>query len=219
MIEGAIFDLDGTLFDSMMAWDNLAENYLASLGITAEEGLSQRLKTIGISEGSHILKQEYDLSLSPEEIEKDINQFVERYYREIVLPKDGVREFLSLLAKKNVRMCIATATNRPLVEMALKRCGMEQYFSRILTCGEVGYNKNTPHIFRTALDVLQTPKEKTVVFEDAFLAIQTAKTDGFFTAAVQDVYEPRQEEIINLSNFYITDFNQLSDFWKAVEDI
>lgn len=219
MIEGAIFDLDGTLLDSMMIWDNLAEKYLASLSITAEDGLSERLKTLSISEGARLLKEEYSLPLSAEEIVNEINRLVEHFYRDLVMPKNGVCQLLDILAKKNVNMCIATATDRTLVEVALRRCGMEHYFSRILTCNEVGCNKNTPHIYRAALNELQTPKEKTVVFEDTFHAIQTAKADGFFIAAVHDPYELRQEEIKKLADIYLEDFKNLSGFWDSLEKI
>ena len=75
----------------------------------------------------------------------------------------------------------------------------------ILTCADVGYNKETPHIYRAALEVLGTSKEETVVFEDALHALTTAKKDGFKVAAVYDRYERNQTQMKENGDYYITD--------------
>ena len=103
-------------------------------------------------------------------------------------------------------MCVATVTDRPIVEDVLKRLNINSFFSGIFTCAEVGHNKETPEIYVTALKHLGTKKTETVVFEDAFHAIKTVKENGFRVVAVYDTYESRQEEIKESSDYYITDF-------------
>lgn len=219
MIEGAIFDLDGTLFDSMMIWDTVAEEYLNSLGVTAQKGINERVRNLSLNEAANLLHEEYLTHLSVTEIVEGINKTVEHYYRDIVMPKNGVCEFLADLAEKKVKMCIASATDKYQVEVALKRCGIDKYFSEIFICTEIGYGKDEPHIYRAALQYLQTPKDKTAVFEDALYAVKTAKADGFITVAVYDKYELHRSEISDLSDIQIADYTELSDFWKAIEKI
>jgi hydroxymethylpyrimidine kinase/phosphomethylpyrimidine kinase len=103
-------------------------------------------------------------------------------------------------------MCVATVTDRPIVEDVLVRLGIRDFFVEILTCAEVGYNKETPHIYRAALEVLGTKKDETVVFEDALYALMTAKNDGFTVAAVQDMHEARQVEMRAVANYYVSDY-------------
>lgn len=103
-------------------------------------------------------------------------------------------------------MCIATATERYQIEAALKRCHLDSFFGEIFTCSAVGHGKDEPHIFEAALAWLGTGREDTLVFEDAYHAIQTAKKAGFRVAAVYDSHEPHQREIRELADHYIEQF-------------
>ena len=135
-----------------------------------------------------------------------VNKMVAEIYRTKVTLKNGVREFLEVLKSKGVKMCVATVTDRPIVEDVLVRLGIRDFFDEILTCAEVGYNKETPHIYRAALEVLGMSKEETVVFEDALHALMTAKNDGFKVAAVYDKHETKQAQMKENGDYYITDF-------------
>ena len=110
-------------------------------------------------------------------------------------------------------ICIATATDRYLIEAALRRCGIENLFDAIFTCSEVGHGKDEPVIFRRAMEHFGAQRGSTVVFEDAIHAIETAKKDGFTVAAVFDESEKRQDEVRALADCYITSFEQLEQFW------
>jgi beta-phosphoglucomutase-like phosphatase (HAD superfamily) len=103
-------------------------------------------------------------------------------------------------------MCVATVTDRYLVEETLERLGIRHYFSEIFTCAEVGFGKDKPIIYRKALKHFGTTKEETCIFEDALFALKTAKADGFTTVGVYDRHENRQNELQSLADYYIRDF-------------
>lgn len=214
MIRGAIFDADGTLLDSMTIWDTIGEDYLRSLGYEPKEDLKETFKTFTLQQAACYYRSNYGIILSVDEIVDGINGMLEQYYREKVLLKSGVGNFLQKLNKNGVKMCIATTSDRYLIEAALNRCGVLKYFSEIFTCTFVGHGKEEPVIYREALKYLGTEKSHTVVFEDAFHAIETAKNDGFITAAVYDTHEESQESVKSLADFYITDNWDFETFWK-----
>ncbi len=206
MIKGAIFDLDGTLIDSMFIWDTIGEDYLKSFGIEPKENLAEVFKTFTLEQAAEYYRNYYGITLSVREIVDGINNMVAEIYRTKVVLKMGVRDFLKRLQRAGVKMCVATVTDRPVAEEVLKRLNVREYFSEIFTCSEVGFGKKTPEIYRKALKHLGTPKAETVVFEDVLHALKTAKEDGFKIAAVYDSHEPKQEEIKEISDYYITDF-------------
>ena len=130
----AIFDFDGTLFDSMFIWDNVGEIYLRSLEKEPKPSMREDVRALSLYQSACYFKQEYDLSLSVEEIMRGINQTIEHFYIHEVLPKPGVADFLKRMHKDGISMCIATASDRYQIEAALSRCGMEHYFEAIFTC-------------------------------------------------------------------------------------
>jgi len=205
-ISGAIFDLDGTLLDSMQIWETIAEDYLRSLGIEPHEDLNEKFKSMSLYQGACYYQTEYCVTASTDEIMEGINAMIEHSYLYEFPVKKGVPEFLELLKKKGVKMCVATATDRHLVEAALKRNGIDGYFMEIFTCNSVGHGKDEPDIYEAALRHLSTPKAETVVFEDLLFAVRTAKKAGFCVAAVYDRYENCQRELKSLADFYIEDF-------------
>ena len=219
MIRGAIFDVDGTLLDSMHLWDTIGETYLRSIGYEPRENLNETFKNMSLYQAACYYQSEYGVTLSTEEIIAGVNDRIGQFYRERAGLKPGVAGFLRQLREKGVKMCIATATDRPLVEAALERCGVLAYFSDIFTCFSVGHGKDEPVIYRTALEHLQTARAKTIVFEDALYAARTARRDNFVTAAVYDAYEKRQAELRAAADLYITDFTDWKSFWDFASQL
>lgn len=214
MLKGAIFDFDGTLFDTMFIWNTAGETYLRSIGIEPREDLRKVLKTMSLLQSATYIREKYAVELTLEEIMDGINRTVEDFYFYTVQPKECVITLLEQMKVKGIKMCIATATDRYQVEAALKRCGMESFFSEIFTCSDVGHGKDEPVIFRKAMEHLGTTKSDTVVFEDAYHAARTAKTDGFITVAVYDSHETKQAELRSVSDCFIECFTHSEHFWK-----
>lgn len=211
MLNGMIFDFDGTLFDTMPIWDSVGERYLRALGKEPEAELQKILQPMSLMQSAQYLQKKYRLS-SVEEIIESVNHIVEDFYFHMAAPKVGAAAFLEELRCRKIKMCIATATDRYLIEAALERCRMRHFFSEIFTCTEVGSGKDQPEIFRRAQAHLQT--ERTAVAEDAAYAARTAKADGFSVAAVFDKSERRQAELRKLADCYLADFAHTEEFWK-----
>ena len=208
MLTGAIFDFDGTLLDSMFIWDTIGEDYLRTLGKEPHENLKETFMTLTLEEAAEYYREHYKVTLSVTEIVDSINAMVEGIYRTKVTLKPGVAEYLRLLKESGVKMCVATVTDRYLVEDTLERLGILHYFCGIFTCAEVGYGKDKPIIYQKALEHLGTAKEETFVFEDSLFALETAKTDGFPTVGVYDMHESRQEEMKRLADCYVRSFEE-----------
>ena len=202
-IRGAIFDVDGTLLDSMFIWDTIGETYLRSIGYQPKENLNETFKNMSLHQAARYYQTEYGVTLSIDEIMDGVNAMLERYYRFEVPLKPGVAELLERLRQSGVKLCIATATDRHLVEAALDRCGVLSCFGEIFTCNEVGHGKDEPDIFEAALRFLGTEKSETVVFDDSLYAIRTAKETGFPVAAVYDSHEKEQDKVRLLADIYL----------------
>ena len=214
MIQGVIFDLDGTLFDSMFIWDTAGEVYLRSIGREPEADLQKVLKPMSLLQSAQYIREKYNIPLSVEDIMDGVNRTVEGFYFYTVEPKPGVIDFLEELHRRNIKMCIATATDRYQVEAALQRCKMRHFLSEIFTCTEVGSGKDRPDIFRKAMEHLQTDRSNTAVVEDAYHAAFTAKQDGFMVVGVYDSHESRQQELLQLADVFLPDYLHLNNFWK-----
>ena len=202
-ISGAIFDVDGTLLDSMSIWDTIGADYLRSIGYIPRENLNEIFKNMSLLQAAEYYRNEYGVTLRVEEIMSGVNAMLEQFYQYEAPLKPGAAELLARLRQNRVKLCIATATDRYLVEAALARCGVLSYFGEIFTCNGVGHGKDEPHIFEAALRFLGTERAETVVFDDALYAIRTAKEAGFPIAAVYDTHEKSQTEVRALSDFYL----------------
>ena len=213
-IRGAIFDVDGTLLDSMFIWDTIGETYLRSIGYQPKENLNETFKNMSLHQAARYYQTEYGVTRSIDEIMDGVNAMLERYYRFEVPLKPGVAELLERLRQSGVRLCIATATDRHLVEAALDRCGVLSCFGEIFTCNEVGHGKDEPDIFEATLRFLGTRREETLVFDDALYAVRTAKEAGFPVAAVYDSHERSQAEVRARSDLYLEDLTQLVELQK-----
>lgn len=209
-LQSAIFDMDGTLLDSMFIWNDLGARTLRAQGVEPAPDLSERLKVLSLREGAAYCKEAYHLPQTVDEVVALIESQVSDFYSNRVKAKPGVKKFLSLLKMQGVWMYVATATDRHLAEQALRHAGIDGYFRGLVTCTEVGQGKDSPEIFERAMRRLQSNKRDTVVFEDALHAIQTAKRAGFRVAAVYDPSaEDDQAEIRALADTYIRSYEDL----------
>jgi len=218
IIKAAIFDVDGTLLDSMPIWKRIAADYLISCGATPRPDLQNKLIKLGGHEMPEYFRSEYGIRESAEEIQSGIYKLLEEFYFNRAALKDGIVSVLEALRSKDVRMCVATATDRGLIEAALRRCGIIGYFGRIFTCREEETSKSSPDIYLRAADFLGTAVGETLVVEDAPYAIRTAKEAGFPVVAVYDLSAAgRQEEIRALCDYYAKSFDGLLRMLQGAE--
>lgn len=207
----AIFDMDGTVLDSMQAWVDAIGHILTRRGITPPADLREITRPMNGSLLVDYLQREFLPGITGQEITDEVGAYMEDFYSDRVQAKAGVKNFLSLLKMEGVQCYLATATHRELVRRAIAHAGLEPYFKGIITSGEVGKNKiDSPDIYEWAMKRMGGNKADTVVFEDALFAIRTAKKAGFRVAGVYDPdSEADQEEIRALSDYYITSFEEL----------
>lgn len=203
MIKGAIFDVDGTLLDSMEIWEDVAIRYLKSIGVEAEPDLPEVMFTMSLPEGAAYVKEHYRLTRETDEIIQGVLDIIRKYYEETAPLKPGVTKILEELSRKRIPMTVATSNNKEEVEAAFKRLGIASYFSRIFTCEEVGAGKTRPDIYMKAAEYMGTRPEETVIFEDVLHAIRTAKKAGFLAVGLYDeASKADQEEIKKEADWY-----------------
>ncbi len=210
--KGIIFDLDGTLLDSIPVWSKVGEKFLESQGIAPPPQLKKALKKKSLRQAAEYFIETFRLDFAADEIITRINNIVEHHYKNTIPLKPYVREFLNYLRDKNVKMCIATASNKELVERALDRHGILSYFEFVLTCEEVGVGKDQPDIFIQAVQRLGLNIKDVLIFEDSIHCIKTAKNAGF---KVVGVYEQsagdRVKEMKILSDYFIYSFQEIKN--------
>ena len=195
-LEGAIFDLDGTLVDSMPMWRKVGTVFLESRQIEPEKNFMEKFRTMSLMETAHYFRENYGVTDEPEAIVKEFEDIVFKDYENTIPLKDGVLDMLKEFKSKNIKMIIATATNRHLVLPLIKRLELEDYFDGLITCKEAGRGKDSPIIYQKALELIGVKKENSAVFEDSLHAIKTAKKDGFFVVGVYDDESRERWDII-----------------------
>lgn len=185
-IEGAIFDLDGTLLDSMPAWFGVCGEYLRQQGIRPRADVDEAVRTMSLPQAAEWVREAYALPDSAEDIADGALRMMERAYFDTIPPKPGAAPLLRRLHDAGIPMCVATASDRRLAQAALERLGLLPYLGEIFTCAQLGVSKDSPEIYEAARQYLGTSKAHTVVFEDSLHAAATAAKAGFPVAAVYD---------------------------------
>ncbi|WP_407427756.1 HAD family hydrolase [Treponema sp.] len=182
----AIFDMDGTILDSMGMWHGIGAQYLAANGKTPREGLWDEIKRFNLVESADYFIEKYQIKKSQAEIMDEIRALISGHYGKTLQLKEGARELLEKLNEKHIPCVLATATDRPSVIACMERLDCVKYFKAILTCLEFNTTKTEPLIFEKAAEVCGAKNGESVVFEDALHAIRTAKKAGFKVCAVYD---------------------------------
>ena len=180
----AIFDMDGTLIDSMIFWKNLASEYLTTKGVTQiPEDILEQIKPMTMSESAALFQRVFGLTGDPE---SEMNAMMDEHYREDIPLKPGVREYLQTLRNRDVRMCVASATAEHLMEACLTRLEVRDYFEFLLSCETVGAGKRSPLVYQESARRLNAAPAEIAVYEDALYAVQTAKNAGYYVVGVYD---------------------------------
>ena len=206
-IDAVIFDLDGSLVDSMWMWEEIDVEYLGKFGISLPENLQSEIEGMSFSETAHFFKEHFRLPDSIEKIKSDWNRMAwDKYSREVPLKK-GVDRFLFQCRQKEVKLGIATSNSRELVENIASVHGLSRFFSCIMTGCDVAKGKPAPDIYLAVARELGVHPSRCLVFEDIIPGIQAGKAAGMKVCAVEDLYSAGQREQKKaLADYYIEDF-------------
>lgn len=183
----AIFDMDGTLVDSMVYWKGLAKEYLNLKGVKIiPDTILAQIVTMTMTQSAKLFKDEFGLDGTPEMIAEEMNEMMNEHYRHDIPLKEGVREYLMKLKASGTILCVASATDVSLVDACLTRLGIVDHFSFLLSCEMVGAGKGKPDIYYEAAKRFGALPEDIAVYEDALYAVRTAKSAGFYVIGVYD---------------------------------
>ncbi len=207
---GAIFDLDGTLLDSMGIWSQIDEAFLGRRGIPVPPDYMDALAALGFRPAAEYTIRRFGFSESPEEIMAEWSAMaVEAYSTGVPLKPNG-KEYLLYLKECGVKLAVATASQEELFVPALRHNGVYELFDAVTTLKEVSRGKGHPDIYWKAAEKLGLLPAECVVFEDIYAGVKGAKDGGFFAIGVDDPFSGyEKEKILEKADLFITNFSEL----------
>ena len=209
-IQGMIFDLDGTLIDSMPAWENIGSDFLKKHGINPPDDLNEIIKTMSFAESARYFIEFYGVAMTEAEVGDEINGMIRENYASHIVLKPFVKETLDQYLNQGIKMGILTATHKTLTELVLRRFGLLDHFDFILTSGMAGLPKSQPEIYHQAVAQLQLPAQRITIFEDSLYCIKAARETGCHIVGVFDEASKNDWEAIkNSSDCAIMSFKEL----------
>lgn len=209
-IDAVLFDLDGTLIDSMWVWEQIDIDYFNNLNIPMPNNLKDNINKLTFYETAKYFKKTFNIQSSIEDICNDWNNAALYYYSNKITLKKGVLEFLEYLCRNNIKIALTTSNSRSLCMAALNHTKITKYFDSIVTADEVNRGKDFPDIYLLGAVRLNVDPSKCLVFEDILEAIKGAKLAKAKVCAVYDKYsEYNKEKLIREADYYIKDFTQI----------
>lgn len=209
-IKGAIFDMDGTLIDSMWVWNKIDVDYLSKRNILLPSDLRENIEHLSFDETAEYFKNRFKLIDTTEEIKNEWNEMAYCEYAHTVELKPYAKEYLSLLKSYGIKIGLATSNCNALVEVVLKKHNIYNFFNTITTTNEVDKSKNFPDVYLLAAKRLDIIPQSCIVFEDIFPAIIGAKAANMKTVAVYDSYSQMQwHQMTKLSDYSIKGYDEL----------
>ncbi|KRQ87962.1 Phosphorylated carbohydrates phosphatase [Caloramator mitchellensis] len=185
-IKAVIFDLDGTLIDSLWVWKQVDIEFLKKHGITPPEELQKTIEGLSFVDTALYFKEKFGIKDSVEEIMVEWSEMVSEYYSSVIEIKKGVKEFLEYLKNNGYKIGIATSNSKDLVESVLTRNEILKYFEVIVTTDEVSKTKTEPDVFLETARRLNVEPQHCLVFEDTISGATGAKKAGMKVTGIFD---------------------------------
>ncbi len=220
MKDGAIFDLDGTLLDSMWVWDRVDEEFLGARGFAVPTDYAKAISAMGFVETAEYTINRFSLKESVESVIQEWNKMAERTYHDEVATKPFAGELLREMKDRGMKLGVATSSYGTLFYPCLKRNGIHQFFDAFTETSEVPRGKGFPDVYIKAAEKLGCQPAQCVVFEDIPEGIAAARAGGFFTVAVYDDRSKEEwEEICRRADFSIRSFGEFLERPELLEKI
>lgn len=220
-IKGAIFDMDGTLVDSLGTWDvmwqRVGETYLGLSDFKPTEEVDKKVRTMIYKDAMAYFMAQYGI---PGDLQAFIDftlNGIEQFYREQVEAKPGAIALLKDLHKRGVRLCLASATEMKYIRIALHRLDIGKYFDAVLSCADLHVGKDRPDVYLLSLEKLGLSAADTCVFEDSFVALETARSIGCRTVGIFDRYNFDQPRLCAASDIYLDEGVPLDSVIDEIE--
>ena len=208
--KGAIFDMDGTLMDSMWIWRDIDIEYLGRFGIALPEDLQAKIEGLSFAETAVYFQGHIGITDSIEKIQSDWNDMAIDFYRHRIGMKKGARELLTQMKERGMKIGIATSNSVELTEECLAANGVADLFDTVRTSRDTPRGKPFPDIYLSVADEWGIAPEDLIVFEDIPNGAIAGKRAGMEVIAVADDYAlPRREELIRIADHFIEDFTQI----------
>lgn len=209
-IEAVIFDLDGTLVDSMWMWKSIDIEYLGKFNIEIPSDLQIAIEGMSFSETAIYFKERFNIPDSLEKIKLDWNNMAWDKYKNEVTLKEGAIDFLKYLKSNQIKTAIATSNSRELAMLCLESLHIDKYIDVIKTSCEAKKGKPAPDIYLLAAKSLEVLPRKCLAFEDIPYGIVAAKSANMRVCAVDDNYSMDViEEKKELADYYIYSYNEI----------
>jgi HAD superfamily hydrolase (TIGR01509 family) len=205
-----IFDMDGTLVDSMGLWEDIDREFFKERNLPYPEDLTKNIAGLSMTETADYFLENFDLKESREDLIDIWNEMAMDEYATKVPLRDGAMEFLRFLKKNGYKTALATSNSRELVEACFKKHGLNEYIPVIVASGEVEHGKPAPDVFLKAASLLNSDPKDCIVFEDVIQGIIAGKSAGMKVCCVDDIYSKDDyEEKKKLADYYIKNYYDL----------
>lgn len=212
-IDAVIFDMDGTLVDSMWVWTSLDHDYMKQYNLTEPEHFHEDMEGMSFTEtAEYFLKVFPDLHHTVEELMDEWMEIANDKYLNEVRVKDGAEEFIRSMKAQGKKIGMATSNARAIVEATLERRGLAPFFDAICTSCEAGAGKPAPDVYLNVAKKLNVAPERCLVFEDVPMGILAGKNAGMTVCAVEDAFSGKQrEKKRELADYYIRSYNDIKE--------
>ena len=209
-IEGTVFDLDGTLLDSSWVWEKVDEKFLGDRGFQVPDDYVDEISPLGAERAAVYTIERFGLNEDKDDIVREWIEMAKKEYATEVVCKPYAKEFLEELHKLNIKMAVATSSDRELFMKTLEREGILKYFQKIVTVDEVERGKGYPDIYEEAARRIKVNPHKCLVFEDILAGVTGASLGEFNVVAVFDEKSKHNwEKIKSISKYSINDYKEL----------
>ena len=209
-IEGAVFDLDGTLLDSSWVWEKGDEKFLGDRGFQVPDDYVDEISPLGAERAAVYTIERFGLNEDKDDIVREWIEMAKKEYATEVVCKPYAKEFLEELQKLNIKMAVATSSDRELFMKTLEREGILKYFQKIVTVDEVERGKGYPDIYEEAARRIKVNPHNCLVFEDILAGVTGASLGEFNVVAVFDEKSKHNwEKIKSISKYSINDYKEL----------